>query len=64
MTKDLTEGKPIVLIFKFVIPLVLGNLFQQLYNIIDATIVGKTLGINALSAVGASTSVNFLILGF
>lgn len=64
MTKDLTEGRPIVLLFRFAIPLVMGNLFQQLYNIIDAMIVGKTLGINALSAVGASASVNFLILGF
>lgn len=64
MTKDLTEGRPITLLFRFAIPLVLGNLFQQFYNIIDAMIVGNMLGINSFSAVGASASVNFLILGF
>ena len=64
MTKDLTVGKPFTLLLRFAIPLVLGNLFQQLYNLVDAIIVGQFLGINALSAVGASASVNFLILGF
>ena len=64
MTKDLTEGRPFTLLIKFAIPLVVGNLFQQLYNLIDAMIVGRYLGINALAAVGASASVNFLILGF
>ena len=52
------------LIFKFAIPLLLGNLLQQTYSLIDATIVGKFLGLNALASVGASTSVVFLILGF
>src|SRR5574344_2887424 len=64
MTKDLTEGKPFSLIFKFALPLLAGNLFQQLYNLVDAIIVGKFLGINALSGVGASASINFLIFGF
>lgn len=64
MTKDLTEGKPFPLIFKFALPLLLGNIFQQLYNIVDAVIVGKFLGLNALSGVGASSSLNFLIFGF
>ena len=64
MTKDLTEGKPFPLIFKFAMPLLFGNIFQQLYNIVDAVIVGKFLGLNALSGVGASASLNFLIFGF
>jgi Na+-driven multidrug efflux pump len=45
-------------------PLLLGNLLQQTYSLVDAAIVGKFLGINALAAVGASSSVIFLILGF
>lgn len=64
MTKDMTEGSPVKLILSFALPLLLGNLFQQTYNIIDAAIVGKCLGENALASVGASSSVQFLILGF
>lgn len=64
MTKNLTEGKPVSLILKFMFPLLLGNLFQQTYNMIDAAIVGQVLGENALAGVGASSSVQFLILGF
>lgn len=64
MTKSLTEGKPLPLILKFMLPLLLGNLFQQTYNTIDAAIVGQVLGENALAGVGASSSVQFLILGF
>ena len=52
------------LLLNFTIPLVLGNLFQQVYNIADTIIVGRTLGPNALAAVGASSSLTFLILGF
>lgn len=64
IVKDMTEGSPIVLIVSFAIPLILGNLFQQLYNIIDTIIVGRYLGIGALASVGASTSVLFLVQGF
>lgn len=64
MIKDMTEGKPIKLIFRFFIPLILGNLFQQLYNMVDSAIVGKFVGVNALAGVGATSSINFLILGF
>ena len=60
----MTSGATMPLIFKFAIPLLLGNLLQQTYSLIDATIVGKFLGLNALASVGASTSVVFLILGF
>lgn len=60
----MTEGDPLKLILKFAFPLLLGNLFQQTYNIVDAAIVGQTLGDKALAGVGASSSVQFLILGF
>lgn len=62
--KDMTEGASLPLIFNFAVPLLLGNMLQQSYNIVDAAIVGRFLGINALASVGASTSVIFLILGF
>ena len=62
--KEMTEGKPLPLILKFSIPLILGNLLQQTYSLIDAAIVGRYLGIDALAAVGASVSITFLILGF
>ncbi len=60
----MTEGSPLTQIVMFSIPLLLGNLFQQLYNMVDAAIVGRILGAKALGAVGASSSVLFLILGF
>lgn len=63
-SKEMTAGKPLPLIFNFTIPLLLGNLLQQTYSLVDAAIVGKILGIHALAAVGASSSVVFLILGF
>ena len=62
--KEMTEGAPLPLILKFSIPLILGNLLQQTYSLIDAAIVGRYLGIDALAAVGASVSITFLILGF
>lgn len=64
MQKDLTQGSPLKLIFSFGIPVLLGYLFQQLYNVVDTAIVGKTLGGAALAAVGATGSVNFLVVGF
>ena len=64
MQKSMTEGNALKLILSFSIPLLLGNLFQQFYNVVDAAIVGQTLGSKALAAVGASSSVQFLILGF
>ncbi|MGM9759593.1 MAG: MATE family efflux transporter [Parabacteroides sp.] len=62
--KEMTEGRVFPLLFGFTLPLLLGNVLQQTYSLIDAAIVGKYLGINALASVGASTSVVFLILGF
>lgn len=64
MTKSMTEGRPLQLILQFALPLLIGNLLQQTYNIIDAAIVGRVLGTGALASVGASSSVQFLVLGF
>lgn len=64
MTKDLTHGNPMGLILSFGVPLFFGYLFQQLYNVVDTAIVGKTLGGAALAAVGATSSINFLVVGF
>lgn len=64
MTKDMTTGSPIKLILGFSIPMLMGLLFQQLYNLVDTMIVGKLLGVQALAAVGATGSLNFLIIGF
>ena len=61
---SMTEGNPLKLILKFALPLLLGNIFQQTYNVVDAAIVGQTLGDKALAGVGASSSVQFFILGF
>ena len=59
-TKNMTEGKPLLLLAVFALPLLLGNLFQQAYNLADTMIVGKLLGKDALAAVGATGSVSFL----
>lgn len=64
MTKTLTSGPPAKLIFLFTIPLLIGNLFQQLYNMADTLIVGRTLGVDALAAVGCTGSLMFFIIGF
>ncbi len=62
MIKDLTKGAPLKLILLFSIPLLIGNIFQQLYNLADIVIVGRTLGINALASVGAVAPLFFLIM--
>ncbi len=62
--RDMTTGRPLPHIVSFSVPLLLGNMLQQTYSIVDAAIVGQCLGINALASVGASGSVIFLILGF
>src|SRR5574344_71529 len=64
MTKDLTEGTPLSLILGFSIPVLLGYLFQQFYNVTDTIIVGKCIGVEALAAAGSTGAVNFLIIGF
>ena len=62
--KDLTKGSPMKLILGFMLPMLLGLLFQQFYNMVDTIVVGQFLGVNALAGVGSTGSVNFLVLGF
>lgn len=64
MTKTLTAGTPWRVILVFSIPLLIGNVVQQLYHVVDAMVVGQVLGVNALAAVGATGSILFLLLGF
>ncbi len=64
MTKDMTAGNPVKLILYFSIPLLIGNIFQQFYSMVDTIIVGRFLGAKALAAVGSTGSMNFLIIGF
>ena len=61
---DMTVGSPIRAIFRFAVPLILGYILQQMYLVIDTVIVGRWIGVNALAAIGASTSIMFLIMGF
>ncbi len=62
MLKNMTEGEPLKLIVQFMIPLLIGNVFQQMYNIADVIIVGRTIGVNALAAVGAVTPLFMLTM--
>lgn len=64
MTNDMTVGSPTKGILKFALPLIFGYILQQMYQIIDAAIVGRWIGVGALAAVGASSSIMFLIMGF
>ena len=59
-TMNMTEGRPLVLLSVFALPLLIGNLFQQAYNLADSMIVGRLLGADALAAVGATGSISFL----
>ena len=60
MTLNMTEGRPLALLSVFALPLLIGNLFQQAYNLADSMIVGRLLGADALAAVGATGSISFL----
>ncbi len=59
----MTTGSPTKLIIRFMIPLFLGNLFQQFYNIVDSIVAGRFVGVNALAAIGSTTSLMFLVTG-
>ena len=59
MSTSMTKGSPLKLMLQFALPLLMGNLLQQTYNIIDAAIVGQILGADALASVGSSSSVQF-----
>ena len=62
--KDLTSGSPFGLILGFALPMLLGLLFQQFYNMVDTMVVGQCLGVTSLAAVGSTGSINFMINGF
>lgn len=64
MTNDMTKGNPVKLILLFSIPLLIGNIFQQFYNMVDTIIVGRFVGVDALAAVGSTGSMVFLVNGF
>ena len=64
MVKDMTNGSPSKHILGFAVPMLFGMLFQQFYNLVDTIIVGKPLGVEALAGVGATGSINFMIIGF
>ncbi len=64
MEKDMTAGTPGKIIFNFTMPIFIGNIFQQFYNMADTVIVGKFVGNAALAAVGACGTLVFLIIGF
>ena len=58
----MTKGNPLPLILRFALPLLLGNIFQQLYTVVDTMVVGKSLGVSALAALGASDWLNWLMV--
>ena len=64
MTKDMTQGQPLRLILLFAVPMMLGSLFQQFYNLADTIIVGRFVGVDALAAVGSVGGLSYLVLGF
>lgn len=64
MVRDMVNENPAKLILSFSIPLLIGNIFQQLYSMVDTIVVGRYLGVQALAAVGATGSLSFLVLGF
>ena len=64
MTNDMTTGNPVKLILLFSIPLLIGNIFQQFYSMVDTIIVGRFVGVEALAAVGTTSSMVFLVNGF
>lgn len=61
--KNMTDGRPAALILTFALPLMIGNVFQQLYTVVDTMVVGKGLGVSALAALGAADWMNWLMLG-
>ena len=64
MEKDMTKGHPLAVILKFTLPLLIGNVLQQLYNMADTIIVGRCVSADALAAVGSTGTIMFLIVGF
>ena len=63
-TNDMTVGNPVKLIISFMIPMCLGNIFQQFYNIADSIVAGQFIGVNALAAIGSTGSLMFFVTGW
>ena len=61
---DMTTGSPASLIIRFMIPMFLGNLFQQFYNVVDSIVAGQFLGVQALAAIGSTGSLMFFVIGW
>ena len=64
MVKDMTKGSPVKMILYFALPMLVGNVFQQLYNIVDSIVVSRGVGVDAFASVGCTGSMNFFIIGF
>ena len=64
MQLDMTKGRPLPVLLQFTLPLIIGNIFQQLYNMVDTIIVGRYVGADALAAVGSTGTIMFLLTGF
>ena len=62
-TRNMTQGKPLGLLFRFALPLMFGNIFQQLYTVVDTAIVGRGVGMDALAALGTVDWLNWMLLG-
>ena len=60
----MTKGNPTQLILMFALPMLIGNIFQQFYSMADTIVVGNTIGVQALAAVGATGGISFFVLGF
>lgn len=60
----MTKGSPYRLMIAFAVPLILGNIFQQFYSMVDTIVVGRFVGVHALAAVGATSGFNFMVIGF
>ena len=63
-TNDMTVGSPVKLIIQFMIPMFLGNVFQQFYNIVDSIVAGQFIGVDALAAIGSTGSLMFFVTGW
>ena len=64
MVSDMTTGSPVRHLIRFAVPILLGNLFQQFYSVVDAMVLGRGVGVDALAAVGSTDAINSLVLGF
>ena len=64
VVRNMTKGSPVKLLLAFALPLLVANVFQQLYSVADAMVLGRGVGVNALAAAGSTGSVHFFIFGF